>query len=110
LFKYSAAEFDVPTTLTKIRAKPARSERLEARISKEQKQLFTKAAALDGCSLSEFVVSSAQEAARKTIKEHETLALSARDQEIFVAALLDDTPPGDRLRQAARRYLEHKEP
>ena len=98
------------TTQTNNRAKPTRSERLEARISKDQKRLFTKAAALDGCSLSEFVISSAQEAARKTIKEHETLALSARDQEAFVAALLDDTPPGETLRQAARRYMERREP
>ena len=98
------------TTQTRNRANPARSERLEARISKEQKRLFTKAAALDGCSLSEFVVSSAQEAARKTIREHETLALSARDQEAFITALLDDTPPGETLRQAARRYMEHREP
>ncbi len=98
------------TTQTSNRAKPIRSERLEARISKHQKRLFMKAAALDGCSLSEFVISSAQEAARKTIKEHETLALSERDQEAFVTALLDDTPPGETLRQAARRYMEHREP
>jgi len=98
------------TTQTDNRTKPLRSERLEARISKDQKRLFTKAAALDGCSLSEFVISSAQEAARKTIKEHEILALSERDQEAFVAALLDDSPPGETLRQAAHRYMERREP
>lgn len=98
------------TTQTGNRAKPVRSERLEARISKEQKRLFMKAAAFDGCSLSEFVISSAQEAARKTIREHETLALSERDQEAFVASLLDDTPPGETLRQAAQHYMERKEP
>ena len=98
------------TTQKDKRAKPIRSERLEARISKDQKRLLTKAAALDGCSLSEFVISSAQEAARKTIREHEILALSERDQEAFVSALLDDTPPGETLRQAARRYMEQRGP
>ena len=98
------------TTQTDRIEKPTRSERLEARISKEQKQLFTKAAALEGRSLSDFIVSSAQKAATKTVREHEMLVLSARDREVFVAALLDDTPPGKTLRDAAKRYKERMEP
>ena len=98
------------STQTDRKAKPPRSERLEARISKEQKQLFTKAAVLEGRSLSDFVVSSAQKAATKTVQEHEMLVLSARDREVFVAALLDDAPPGKTLRDAAKRYKERMEP
>ena len=98
------------TTQTDRKAKPPRSERLEARISKEQKQLFTKAAMLEGRSLSDFVVSSAQKAATKTVREHEMLVLSARDREVFIAALLDDTHPGKTLRDAAKRYKERMEP
>jgi uncharacterized protein (DUF1778 family) len=95
---------------TTERTKPARVERLEARISKEQKLLFAKAAALEGRSLTDFVVSSAQEAARKTVREHEMLILSAQDQEAFVATMLDSTPPGNKLHAAARRYLDRREP
>ena len=42
--------------------------RLEARISDKEKELLKRAAELQGCSLTEFVVRSAQEAARKALK------------------------------------------
>ena len=89
--------------------KPARTERLEARISKEQKQLLMRAAALEGRSLSDFVIGSAQAAARETVRDHDLLVLGRQDQAAFVAALLDDAPPGERLRAAAQRYTERRE-
>ncbi len=83
---------------------PAKKARLEARITADQKALFQRAAALKGRSLTDFVVSSVQEIADRTVREHETMTLSARDREIFVAALLEAPEPGTRLRKAARRY------
>jgi len=86
---------------TQIAAKTAR---LEARLTDEQKALFQHAADLIGRSLTEFVVSSAQEVAARTVREHEVLTLSARDRQVFVDALLKPSPPNKRLRQAAKRY------
>ncbi|MGH6959741.1 MAG: DUF1778 domain-containing protein, partial [Dongiaceae bacterium] len=43
-----------------------RAERLEARISRDQKTLFQRAAELQGRTLTDFVVSSAQDAAVRT--------------------------------------------
>ena len=80
--------------------------RLEARISDKEKDLLKRAADLQGCSLTEFVVRSAQEAARKTLKEHQMMALSARDTEAFVKALLKSPAPSKRLKQAAERYKQ----
>lgn len=80
--------------------------RLEARVSTEQKQLLTQAAELTGCSLTEFVVRSAREAAQKTIREHQVMSLSQRDCETFVTALLDDAEPSEELEQAAKRYTQ----
>lgn len=85
---------------------PAKTARLEARITKDQKALFQRAAALTGRSLSDFVVGSAQEVAARTLREQEAMALGARDREAFVAALLEAPEPGPRLREAARRYKE----
>ena len=82
----------------------ARTARLEARITPEQKDLFLKAAALTGRSLSDFVVASAYESAARTMRDHEAMTLSARDRQLFVAALLKPPAPGARLRKAARRY------
>lgn len=93
-----------PTTNhTRDQAAP-KTARLEARISADQKALFQRAASLTGRSLTEFVVSSAQEIASRTVREHEGMTLSARDREAFVAALLKAPAPGKRLRRAAKRY------
>ncbi len=81
-----------------------KTARLEARLTNEQKRLLQHAADLTGRSLTEFVVSSAQEVAARTVREHEVLALSGRDRHVFVEALLRPNPPSKRLRKAARRY------
>jgi len=78
--------------------------RLEARIGTEEKELLKRAADLQGCSLTEFVVRSAQEAARKTVKEHQMISLTARDTEAFVKALLKPPAPSKKLKRAAERY------
>lgn len=78
--------------------------RLEARISSEQKALFQQAALLTSRKLSEFVVTSAQEAATRIIAEHETIRLSREEQIRFVSALLNSPETPDRLRQAAQQY------
>jgi uncharacterized protein (DUF1778 family) len=83
-----------------------RSARLEARITAEQKDLLSRAAALVGRSLSDFVVASAYETATRTVREHEEITLSDRDRKAFVSALLNAPAPGSRLRNAARRYRQ----
>jgi uncharacterized protein (DUF1778 family) len=78
--------------------------RLEARVTREQKEFIERAAELEGRSLTEFLVSSAHAAAKQVIREHEILTLSARDRAAFVDALLSPPAPNQRLRRAARRY------
>lgn len=83
--------------------------RFEARLTPDQKALFLQAAAITGRSMTDFVVSSAQEVAMRTVREHESMTLSARDRETFVAALLKSPAPGKRLRKAADRYKKAAE-
>jgi len=83
-----------------------RAERLEARVTAEQKSLIERAAALQGRSVTDFVVTSVQEAARHAIERHYQLSLSLRDSELFVDALLNPRPVNDRLRDTVRRYRE----
>jgi uncharacterized protein (DUF1778 family) len=82
----------------------SRGARLEARISIAQKTVLQRAAALSGRTLSEFVVTSAQEAASKVIQDHESIRLSRAEQTAFVKALLAPRPPGANLRKAAAAY------
>jgi uncharacterized protein (DUF1778 family) len=84
--------------------KPTRSERLEARISSEQKALLQRAAELQGRSLTDFVVASAQEAALRTIEDMQIVRLSAADSAAFAEALLKPRAPAPKLRAAVRRY------
>lgn len=81
-----------------------RGERLETRVTAEQKRLIERAAALQGRSVTDFVLTSVQDAARRAIEEHQRLDLSVRDSDAFVDALLDPRPVGDRLRDTVRRY------
>ena len=87
-------------------ARAPRRERLEARISPEQKTLLERAAALEGRSLTDFVISSAQSAAIETIQRHDMIALTARDSQMFAAALMHPPAPNERLRTAARRHRD----
>ncbi|MGA2738148.1 MAG: DUF1778 domain-containing protein [Bryobacteraceae bacterium] len=87
-----------------MKSQMARVERLEARVSPAQKRKIEFAARLRGTSISDFVISSAQDAAARAIEEHRTTTLLARDSEVFVKALLNPPGSGAQLRQAARRY------
>jgi uncharacterized protein (DUF1778 family) len=86
-----------------------RSERIEARVTPEQKKLLERAAALEGRSLTDFLLNSAQAAASTTIARHELLELTPDDQETFVAALLNPASPNRALRKAAARYRATRE-
>jgi len=66
----------------------SKSERWEARISPQNKELLQPAADIQGRTLTDFVVSSLVSAANQIIQEHEIMVLSRKDQEIFVEALL----------------------
>ena len=79
-------------------------ERLEARVTADQKRLIERAAALHGQTLTEFLVGSARQAAEQTIRQHEVIELSERDAQVFMEALLGAEPAGPSLRQAAKRY------
>ena len=79
-------------------------ERIEARVNAETKALCQKAADLEGRSLTDFIVASAVESARRVIRERELIDLSQRDRKAFVASLLDPPSPNRRLRDAARYY------
>lgn len=83
-----------------------RAERLETRVTAEQKRLIEQAEALQGRSVTDFVLSSVQEAAKRTIEEHQRLELSLRDSQAFVEALLNPPAPNDRLRETVARYRQ----
>ena len=81
-----------------------RAQRLETRVTAEQKTLIEHAAALQGRTVTDFVLTSVQDAARRAIEEHQRIELSVRDSQAFVDALLNPKPVNARLRDTVRRY------
>lgn len=80
--------------------KQTRSTRLEARIAPDTLDVLKRAAEIQGRSLSDFVVSAAQEAAEKTIAETQIIRLSVADQRLLSEALLNPPEPTPALRRA----------
>jgi uncharacterized protein (DUF1778 family) len=86
-----------------------RNERLDARVSREEKEMIETAASLRGTSASDFVRMVTKEAALNTIREHELLILAGRSKQVFVEALLNPPKPNDKALAAARRLKEEIE-
>jgi uncharacterized protein (DUF1778 family) len=82
----------------------AKPERLDLRIDSDRKELLRRAAALRRQSLTDFVISSAEKGAAITLREQQTMTLSAGDSVAFVESLLNPPEPNDALRAAAQRY------
>ena len=86
--------------------KASEKTRFDARLTKEQKELFEYAAAVSGSrSLTDFVISSAQKEAEKIIEKKQYLLLaSKKDQEIFFEVLVNPSKPNAALKKAVSRY------
>jgi len=79
--------------------------RFDTRLSKEQKQFFERAAILGGYrSLTDFVVLTVQEKAKKIIMERELILASQKDSEIFFDALMNADLPNADLVSAAEQF------
>ena len=78
--------------------------RFDARLNEAQRILIQRAADLEGRTMTDFVLHSAQSAAERTIQERSMMILSARSSKTFVDAILNLAEPGRVLRAAARQY------
>src|SRR5437899_10781052 len=86
------------------RVPPAKTYRFDARLNEEQKLLIQRAADLEGRTMTDFVLHSAEAAAERAIERRAMLILTARETESFADAVLNPRNPGPVLRKAAREY------
>lgn len=80
------------------------SARLEARISPEQKSILVRAAALEGRTVTDYIVAHLIPIAAKAIQERDVIKLSPRDSELFVRTLLNPPEPNENLIRAWEDY------
>ncbi len=87
----------------------SKSARIETRVSHEQKELIERAAAFSGRTVSEFVLTHVEVAAKKVIDEHEKLRLDQVQSRILVDALLTSKKPSKKLQLAMEDYRKQVE-
>lgn len=84
-----------------------RTERFDFRLSDDQKEMISQAAALMGQSASAFALGILMRAAGKVVKEASVIKLSARDRDRFLAALdKANARPNAQLIEDAKRYRQ----
>ncbi len=83
-----------------------KSSRLVARISRVDKDVITRAAALKGESVASFVLSQAREAATRLLQEQNEVRLNQEETRRLLDALLTPPEPTEALRQAIKRHRE----
>ncbi len=86
-----------------------RTERLDARLSREEKQAIEMAASLRGISVTDLVRISLRDAAARIIRENEVLTLSDRSRKAFVEALVHPPKPNAKALAAAKRFRREVE-
>jgi uncharacterized protein (DUF1778 family) len=79
--------------------------RFDARLPKEQKEFFEKAANLGGFrSLTDFIILTVQEKAKEIIQQKEQAIASERDSQIFFDAITNPKKPSETLKNALEDY------
>ncbi len=79
--------------------------RFDARLPKEQKLFFERAAYLGGYrNLTDFIIHSVQEKANEIIKDKEQIIVSERDSQIFFDAITKPGKPSKTLKKALGDY------
>jgi uncharacterized protein (DUF1778 family) len=84
-----------------------KTQRLAFRVTGEQEAMIRRAAALEGVSLTDFLARCAQEGAKRSVREHETITLRGEAAAQFARALLE--PPAASNPELLRALRESRE-
>lgn len=83
------------------------TDRINARVPREQKKLFERAAQVGGFrNLTDFILDAAQQKADSIIREHQVILATERDQQIFFQEITNPSKANQQLQKAAIRYNE----
>jgi uncharacterized protein (DUF1778 family) len=86
-----------------------KSERLEMRLTGEQKEMIERAARVKGLDVTSFAVPMIVEAAREVVGHPSVTVLSDRDFRKFLRTLDADEEPAPKLKAAAKRLNKLRE-
>ena len=87
-----------------------KTNRIDLRVSKEQKELLETAASIKGLSLSSYLLTNCLSIAQADIVEHQKLVLSDRDRDLFLSLVANPPQPNQDLVAAMQEFQqEHEE-
>jgi uncharacterized protein (DUF1778 family) len=90
------------------------NDRIDVRISREQKELIKYASALRGFkNVSEFIVTFVTNEANKIVSENNNILSTLEDKKIFIEAILNPPMANDKLKNAQLKHsklIESHEP
>ena len=93
------------TVTRKSPLKPV-TERLEARVPLPIKSLIDRAAALEGRSITDYVIATLERHAVKVVHEHEILQLTTADSHAFARAMISPPKPKRALKGILSRHAK----
>jgi uncharacterized protein (DUF1778 family) len=83
----------------------SKDERIELRVSAEDKRLFQQAQKLHGDrSFSTFMLRIVRQKSEEIIAQNDRILASERDRTLFFDAVFGDVEPNEALRAASKRY------
>ena len=84
--------------------KSEKMDRIDLRVTKEQKEVLARAAVLSGVSMSSFLVANALTEAKKLVAKSEVIVLSNRDRDLFYSILKQPPKPNKNLSKLLRNH------
>ena len=88
-----------------MEAQANKDERIEIRVSSQDKRIFKKAQRLSGdTTFSSFIIRAVRNQAENIIAENERILASNRDRKIFFDAIFGNKEPNENLVAAAKKY------
>lgn len=81
-------------------------EHFDIEVSCSDKEILTKAAEINGCSLTALIVQAAIDKARDILQNHQSIVLSAKDWDSFIDTLENPPQPNEALKSALKDYQD----
>ncbi len=89
--------------------KNSKQELLEASLSPEEKELLQSAANLEGITITDFVIRSAEEKAHQIMEKYQIINLNLQDSQALAESLINPIPPNQRMLKLAQLYQQEME-
>jgi uncharacterized protein (DUF1778 family) len=93
-----------------METKSIKNERIDIRVTPEEKDMFLKAQKISGDrTFSGFITRIIKNKSIEIIEEQQRILASERDRKVFFDALFSDEEPNQRLKEAAERFKSQQD-